>query len=135
MVVTDPIADMLVRVKNAGLAGKDTVDIPFSDIKLRIANVLIKEGFVEFATKKIKKVGNRQVRVIEIGLKNQNGMPYIRGIERVSRPSVRVYKGSEELRPIKNGFGIMVVSTPKGIMSDSQARKEHVGGEVICKVW
>ncbi len=135
MVVTDPIADMLVRIKNAGTAGKTTVDIPFSDIKLRIANVLIKEGFVEFATKKIKKIGKSQVRVIEIGLKEQGGLPLIRGIERVSRPSVRVYKRAEDLRPIKNGFGIMVVSTPKGIMSDTQARKEHVGGEVICKVW
>ncbi len=135
MVVTDPIADMLVRIKNAGTAGKTTVDIPFSDIKLRIANVLIKEGFVEFATKKIKKIGKTQVRVIEIGLKEQGGLTLIRGIERVSRPSVRVYKHAEDLRPIKNGFGIMVVSTPKGIMSDTQARKEHVGGEVICKVW
>ena len=135
MVVTDPIADMLVRIKNAGDAGKLTADIPHSDIKLRIANVLIKEGFVEYATKKIKKQGARQVRVIEIGLKQQAGAPFIRGIERVSRPSVRVYKGAEELRPVKNGFGIMVVSTPKGIMSDTQARKEHVGGEVICKVW
>ena len=135
MVVTDPIADMLVRIKNGGAAGKTTVDIPHSDIKLRIANVLIKEGFVEYATKKIKKIGKNQIRVIEIGLKELGGLPLIRGIERVSRPSVRVYKHSEELRPVKNGFGIMVVSTPKGIMSDTQARKEHVGGEVICKVW
>ncbi len=135
MVVTDPIADMLVRIKNAGTAGKTVVDIPFSDVKLRIANVLIKEGFVEYATKKIKKIGKTQVRVIEIGLKEQGGLTLIRGIERVSRPSVRVYKHAEDLRPIKNGFGIMVVSTPKGIMSDTQARKEHVGGEVICKVW
>ncbi len=135
MVVTDPIADMLVRIKNAGTAGKTVVDIPFSDVKLRIANVLIKEGFVEYATKKIKKIGKTQVRVIEIGLKEQGGLTLIRGIERVSRPSVRVYKRAEDLRPIKNGFGIMVVSTPKGIMSDTQARKEHVGGEVICKVW
>lgn len=135
MVVTDPIADMLVRIKNAGTAGKNTVDIPHSDIKLRIVNVFIKEGFVEYATKKIKKHGKVQNRVIEIGLKSQGGAPYIRGIERVSRPSARVYKGSEELRPIKSGFGTVVVSTPKGIMSDSQARKEHVGGEVICKIW
>ncbi|HXK37921.1 MAG TPA: 30S ribosomal protein S8 [Candidatus Paceibacterota bacterium] len=135
MVVTDPIADMLVRIKNAGTAGKHIVDVPHSDIKLRIANVLIKEGFVEYATKKIKKIGNRQVRVIEIGLKSQAGAPFIRGIERVSRSSVRVYMGAADLRPVKNGYGIMVVSTPKGIMSDSQARKEHVGGEVICKVW
>lgn len=135
MVVSDPIADMLVRIKNAGNAGKTVVDIPFSDIKLRIANVLIKEGFVEYATKKIKKNGKTSIRVIEIGLKEQGGLPLIRGAERVSRPSVRVYRKSEELHPVKNGFGIMVVSTPKGIMSDSQARKEHVGGEVICKVW
>jgi small subunit ribosomal protein S8 len=135
MVVTDPIADMLVRIKNAGSAGKNIADVPHSDLKLRIANVLIKEGFVEYATKKIKKIGKNSIRVIEIGLKEQGGLPYIRGIERVSKSSVRIYKGAGELRPVKNGFGIMVVSTPKGIMSDSQARKEHVGGEIICKVW
>lgn len=135
MVVTDPIADMLVRIKNAGTAGKNVADIPHSDIKLRIANVLIKEGFIEYATKKIKKVGKHQVRMIEVGLKTQAGGPFIRGIERVSRSSVRVYKGSADLHPVKNGYGISIVSTPKGIMSDSQARKEHVGGEVICKVW
>ena len=135
MVVTDPIADMLVRIKNAGTAGKTIADVPHSDLKLRIANVLIKEGFVEYATKKIKKNGRVSIRVIEIGLKTQGGMPYIRGIERVSKSSVRVYKGAGDLRPVKNGYGIMVVSTPKGIMSDSQARKEHVGGEIICKVW
>lgn len=127
---------MLVRIKNAGMAGKETTDIPFSDLKLRIINVLIAEGFLAEATKKIKKDGKKDIRVIEVALKKgRQGESFIRGTQRVSRPSRRVYASSSELFPVKNGFGITVVSTPKGIMSDAQARKEHVGGEVLCKVW
>lgn len=136
MVTTDPIADLLVRIKNAGMAGKETVDIPFSDLKLRIINVLIAEGFLASATKKIKKDGKTDIRLIEVVLKKgRRGEGYIRGTQRVSRPSRRVYKASTELFPFKNGHGVTVITTPKGIMSDAQARKEHVGGEVLCRVW
>ena len=135
MVITDPIADLLVRIKNGGSAGKALIYVPFSDMKLRIANVLLKEGYVTSVTKKTKR-GKRDERLIEIGVSyDAPRMPRVRGIVRVSRPSRRMYIGAKEIRPVVQGHGIMILSTPKGLLTDTEARKEHVGGEIICKVW
>jgi small subunit ribosomal protein S8 len=135
MVITDPIADMLVRIRNAGAAGRPSASIPHSDMKLRIVNVLLREGFVASVEKK-NRAGKGQTKWIEVGiLYDAPRMPRIRGAERVSRPSRRVYSPSSELRPVNQGHGIAILTTPKGVMADREARKEHVGGEVICKVW
>lgn len=135
MVITDPIADILVRIKNGGHAGKTVIYVPFSSMKLRISNVLLKEGYVSSVAKKLKK-GKRDERLIEIGIAyDAPRVPRVRGMERVSRPSRRVYLASKEIRPVLQGHGLMILSTPKGLLTDTEARKEHVGGEVICKIW
>jgi small subunit ribosomal protein S8 len=135
MVINDPIADMLMRIRNAGSARKKTMLVPFSDLKLRIANVLEKEGYIEYVTKKIKK-GKTTMRVLEVGIAYEpNNEPRVRGAERISRPSRRLYAGAKDIRKVNQGHGIVILSTPKGIMTGEEARKEHVGGELICKVW
>jgi small subunit ribosomal protein S8 len=142
MVTTDPIADMLVRLKNAGNAGVASVEVPFSALKLAIANVLLKEGYVSTVVKKIKKAKTTE-KVIEIGVAYESDgsgatlvrRPRISGLVRVSKPSRRVYSGANELKPINQGHGIAILSTPKGVLSNTEARKEHVGGEVLCKAW
>ena len=135
MVNTDPIADLLIRIKNAGMAGKQTVQIPFSEMKLRIANVLLAEGYVSQVDKKAKK-GKSVEKYLEITLQYDGPrQPRLRGVSRVSKPSRRMYAGVSEIKPVQQGHGIMILSTPKGVMTDSNARKEHVGGEIICKVW
>lgn len=126
---------MLVRIRNAGNAGKASVAIPYSDLKIRIANILLAEGLVESVVKKAKK-GDKAARTIEIGLKYEGPKsPRIRGLERVSKPSRRIYKGAGDLHGVHQGHGFMILSTPKGVMTDTAARKEHVGGEVLCAAW
>jgi len=135
MVITDPIADMLVRLRNAGSAGKSLVYVPYSDLKLRIAHVLMKEGYVASISRKTLK-GKTTERMIEIGLQYDGpGAPRVRGAERVSRPSRRLYLGAKDIRPVQQGHGIMLLSTPKGVLTGDAARKEHVGGEIICRIW
>lgn len=135
MVITDPIADMFMRIRNGGAAGKKSVYIPYSDVKMRIANVLMKEGYLSSVSKKVLK-GRTTLRVIEVGVVYDAPLaPRVRGMERVSRPSRRMYVGAKELRLVNQGHGIMILSTPKGILTGSEAHKEHVGGEIIGKVW
>lgn len=141
MVITDPIADMFMRIRNGGAAGKKAVYIPYSDLKMRIANVLMKEGYLSSVSRKVLK-GRTTDRVIEVGVMYETGrdvgtplVPRVRGMERVSRPSRRMYIGAKDLRPVNQGHGIMILSTPKGILTGSEAHKEHVGGEIIGKVW
>lgn len=135
MVITDPIADMLMRIRNAGNAGKATVAMPFSDMKLRIANVLLKEGYISSVKKMTTKTKTPQ-RMLELGVcYDAPRTPRVRGMERVSRPSRRLYAGAKDIRKVNQGHGIMILSTPKGILTGDEARKEHVGGEIICKVW
>ena len=135
MVITDPIADMLLRIRNAGSAGKTFAYIPYSDLKLRIAHVLMKEGYVASIARKTLK-GKTTERMIEIGIKYDGpSQPRVRGAERVSRPSRRLYMGAKDVHPVHQGHGIMLLSTPKGILTGDAARKEHVGGEIICKIW
>ena len=135
MVITDPIADMLVRIRNAGAAGKSVAFIPYSDLKMRIASTLLKEGYISSITRKTLR-GRRTDRMIEIGiLYDAPRQPRIRGAERVSRPSRRQYAGTKDVHPVHQGHGIMLLSTPKGILTGDAARKEHVGGEIICTIW
>ena len=129
---TDPIANMLVSLKNAAMVSKDRVVVPFSAIKFSIAQCLKEQGFVAEVSKKTQK---QNMPVIEIALAYGPTGSKIHDVKRVSKPSRRVYTGMRELHSVKNGHGITVLSTPKGIMSDKQARKEQVGGEVLFTMW
>jgi len=129
--MTDPIADMLNRIRNAQAVNHPTVDIPFSNLKYEIAKILEKEGFVESVEKKSKKIK----KIIEITLKYQNKTPAILELKRISRSGQRIYKTFKEIRPVKRGYGITIISTSKGLMTDKKARKQKLGGEVICEIW
>jgi small subunit ribosomal protein S8 len=130
MSMTDPVADMLTRIRNAQLAQKNSVAMPSSKLKVAIATVLKDEGYIDdFAVRDTD--GKSQ---LDIALKYYAGRPVIERIERISRPGLRVYKGSNDLPRVMNGLGIAIVSTPKGVMTDRRARATNVGGEVLCIV-
>ncbi|MGB4468401.1 MAG: 30S ribosomal protein S8 [Azovibrio sp.] len=131
MAMSDPIADMLTRIRNAQMAEKAAVAMPSSKVKVAIAAVLKDEGYVEdYAVKESE--GNKAT--LEIALKYYAGRPVIERIERVSKPGLRIYKGSEDIPRVMNGLGIAIVSTPRGVMTDRKARATRVGGEVLCIV-
>ena len=127
----DPIADMIVRMKNASDSKKESVVFPHSKLKLAILDVLMKEGFIKSFGKKGKKVA----KFIEVVLLYDVDGPKIGGVERISKTSKRVYSKSKEIRKVKNGLGALILSTPKGIMTDKAAREAHVGGEALFKIW
>jgi small subunit ribosomal protein S8 len=127
----DPIANMITGIKNAGNAGRDSLVVSYSQIKESIAEVLKKEGFVKSVEKKT--VGGKPSLIIELFMENR--VPKVKGVQRISRTSKRVYKKSSEIRLVKNGYGAVVLSTPKGVMSGRDARKEKVGGEVLFTIW
>ena len=130
--MTDPIADMLARIKNALAVKKNTVKVPFSKIKWEILQILHREGFIG----NIRKVGRIPKRVIEIELLyDENKKPQITEIKRISKPSRRVYKKASELWPVKAGRGIQVVSTSQGIITQKEARKKGIGGEILIEIW
>jgi len=132
MTMTDPIADMLTRIRNAVRVRKDSVDIPASRMKAGIAAVLKREGFI----RDFKVVQDGPRGTIRVFLKyGRQGEPVIQEIQRVSKPGRRVYRGVEEIQPVLRGIGIAVVSTARGILSDRECRKERIGGEVLCTVW
>jgi len=110
---------------------KDTVDIPFSDLKYEIAKILEKKGFVV----KVEKKGKKVRRTIEVTLKYVENQPVISGLKRISKPGQRIYKKAKEIKPVKGGYGVAVISTPKGLMTDKEARKKKLGGEVLCEIW
>jgi len=130
MSMSDPIADMLTRIRNAQVVQKTTVLMPSSKVKVAIANVLKDEGYIEdFVVTEAD--GKPELK---IGLKYYAGRPVIERLERVSRPGLRIYKGKDEIPNVMNGLGVAIVSTPKGVMTDRKARATGVGGEVICYV-
>ena len=132
MQITDPIADMLTRIRNANNAKHDTVDVPASNMKKSIAQILLDEGYI----KNFQLIDDGTQGVIRITLKYGAGKEkVISGLRRVSKPGLRVYAGAEELPKVLRGLGIAIVSTSKGIMTDKQARKEHIGGEILAFVW
>lgn len=129
---TDPISNMLVAMKNSARVSKPSVVVPFSGIKYAIAMCLKDHGYVTEVSKKTQK---KNIPVLEIELAYTDGAAKLHDVKRVSKPSRRVYMGLQDLRPIKNGHGITVLSTPKGILSDKQAKKEQVGGEALFMIW
>ena len=133
MQITDPIADMLTRIRNANNAKHDTVDVPASNMKKAIAQILLDEGYI----KNIQIINDGTQGVIRITLKYlQPGKEKaLTGLRRVSKPGLRVYAGAEELPRVLHGLGVAIVSTSKGVMTDKKAREAHVGGEVLAFVW
>ena len=131
MSLSDPIGEMLARIKNAQLRVHKSVNMPSSKFKIKIAEVLKNEGFIRDF--KILDVENKTE--IQIFLKYNYGNPVINSIERVSRPGRRIFSSAESLPKINNGLGIAIISTPKGVMTDVSARKQRIGGEIICKVF
>ena len=132
MVMTDPIADMLTRIRNANHAKHEFVDIPASKIKKEIANILLEEGYI----KGFDVIDDGKHGIIRVELKyQQNKERVITGIKRISKPGLRVYVGKEDTPKVLGGLGIAILSTSKGIVTDKKARTQGVGGEVICYVW
>ncbi len=132
MSMTDPIADLLTRIRNGAHARKEQVEVPWSKIKQQIVDVLVAEGFVK--EQSVIEQGDR--RVIHVWLRyDGNNRPVIAGLKRVSRPSLRVYVGATEIPQIRRGLGVSVLSTPAGILTDREARRRNVGGEILCTVW
>jgi small subunit ribosomal protein S8 len=130
MSMSDPIADMLTRIRNAQMAQKGSVVMPSSKIKVAIAGVLQSEGYIDGFS--VRTEGGKPE--LELALKYYSGRPVIERIERVSRPGLRVYRGMDDLPRVMNGLGVAIVSTPRGVMTDRKARAEKVGGEVLCIV-
>ncbi len=132
MNITDPIADMLTRIRNANNVNKDVVDIPASNLKINIAKTLKDEGFI----KEYKIIDNYPQNKIRVYLKyGKDDEKVISGLKRISKPGLRVYVNKDEIPRVLGGLGIAVISTSRGILTDKQARKEGIGGEVLCYVW
>ena len=133
MQITDTIADMLTRIRNANSAKHDSVDIPASNMKKAIAQILVDEGYV----KSFQVIEDGKQGIIRVVLKYQgpSKSPVLLGLRRVSKPGLRIYSSSEDMQKVLRGIGTAIVSTSKGVMTDKRARKEHVGGEVLAFVW
>ncbi len=132
MTMTDPIADMLTRIRNANNAGHKTVDMPASKEKKAIAEILLEEGYIS----KVDYIDDDKQGMINITLKyGENKSKVIAGLKRISKPGLRVYAGKNEIPKVLNGLGVAIISTSKGVLTEKEARKAGVGGEVICYVW
>lgn len=127
----DPISDMLTSIRNAIAAGHPTVSLPFSNLKYKIAKVLEEQGFIE----KCEKKGRKTKRTLMIVLKYLDKIPAILGLKRVSKPGQRIYLDSKRVKKVKGGYGMSIISTSKGLLTNKEARKRKIGGEVICEVW
>ena len=132
MHITDPIADMLTRIRNASTAKHATVDVPASNLKKAICNILVEEGYV----KSVQSIEDNKQGVLRLTLKyGENNKPVITGLRRVSKPGLRIYTNCEEMPKVMKGLGVAIISTSKGVMTDKAARAAHVGGEVLAFVW
>jgi small subunit ribosomal protein S8 len=127
----DPISDMLTAIRNAQRVSKDTVSIPFSNLKYEIAKILERERFIG----KVERKGRKERKKIEITLKYEDKRPAISGLKRISKSGQRVYKSHNLIKRVKGGYGIAIISTSKGLLADKEARKKKLGGEVICEIW
>jgi len=129
--MTDPISDMIIRITNAQAVSHSTVSVPFSNFKYEIAKILEKEGFIE----KIEEKGKKVKRVITITLKYDNKIPVISGLKRISKPGQRIYSEAKEMKKVKGGYGMSIISTPNGLMTNKEAKKKKIGGEIILEIW
>ncbi len=132
MSMTDPIADMLTRIRNAGTAGFDKVDIPSSRLKVSLAKIFKEEGYI----KNFKVIKDNRQGILRVYLRfDEHRQPLIQGLQRISKPGRRVYVGHEELPRVQGGLGVAVISTSRGVVTDRLARQLKVGGEVLCQIW
>jgi len=129
--MTDPITDMLNQIRNAQAVAKAEILIPHSKVKNEIASILSSEGFVG----EVKKTANGNKKMLKIHLKYDNGVPAIAGLKRISKPGQRIYERAIEIRKVHGGYGIAIVSTSRGFMTSKDARRQHLGGEIICNIW
>jgi small subunit ribosomal protein S8 len=130
--MTDPIADLLARIRNAQIAKHDRLDVPVSRLKVEVAKLLREEGFI----KNFREIEGHPVGTLRIFLRySAEGVPAISYLQKVSKPGRRVYRKADEIQPVRNGLGIGIVSTSQGLLTDAQARERRVGGEVLCQVW
>jgi small subunit ribosomal protein S8 len=132
MSIGDPLGDMLTRIRNAQMRKQSKVVTPASKLRARVLDVLVEEGYIRGYSESTMRQG---IKELTIELKYTNGMPAIREVRRVSKPGRRVYSAVTELKPVKNGLGVSILTTPKGVMSDIRAKEENVGGEVLCNVF
>ena len=133
MATSDPIADMLTRIRNANTAKHDTVDVPASKMKISIAEILLKEGYIK--SFEIEEVGGFKNIHISLQYGKEKNTKIITGLKRISKPGLRVYAGKEDLPRVLGGLGTAIISTNKGVLTDKEARKENVGGEVLAFIW
>lgn len=131
----DPISNMLIQIQNAQAVGREQVAMPFSKVKFRIAEILKSAGFLAEVEKKNKKGGKAELEYLYLTLKYQDNQGALSGIKIVSKPSRRLYVKSKDIKPVRSGYGLAIISTPKGIMDSKEARKSNLGGEIICEVW
>ena len=129
--MTDTIADMLTQIRNAQAVLKPEVKVPFSNLKYKIAKILESEGFIE----KVSRKGRRVKKIIRIILRYEDKTGVISGLKRISKSGQRIYLKTKEIKPVRGGYGMAIVSTSKGLMTDKQARKKKLGGEIICEIW
>jgi small subunit ribosomal protein S8 len=129
--MNDPIADMITRIKNAGAVGKRFAVVPYSKMKLAVAEVLVKEKFLTAVANK----GRKDKKILELEISFKNNSPKINGAKRISKFSRRVYLKSKDIKPVKNFSGLLILTTPKGIMTDKEAKKEKIGGEALFEIW
>ncbi len=127
----DPIADLLNRIKNAQKVGHESVEIPFSKAKFELAKILNREGFIVSVEKK----GAKNREKLELKLKYNQGIPAIQDLRRVSKPGQRIYASVQKIKPVKQGYGLAIISTSFGLMTDKEARKNKLGGEILCEIW
>jgi len=132
MSMTDPISDLLTRIRNAQIAKHDRLDVPISKLKLEVVKLLKEQGFI----KNFRQIEAQPVGTLRVFLRySQDGIPAISHLRRISKPGRRVYRGADEILPIRNGMGLGIFSTSKGLLTDSQARDARIGGELLCEVW
>lgn len=129
--VNDPISDLLIRIMNAQKVGHQIVKIPYSRMKFDLAKILEQEKFIE----DVRKDGKEPKQYILINLKYEEGLPVIRSMKRISKPGQRIYIKKNEFKPVKKGYGIIIISTSSGLMTDKEAKKRKIGGEILCEVW
>lgn len=129
--INDPLGDMLIQIKNASMAGLPVVDLPYSKMKMAVAKILVKSGYLTGATKK----GEIPKSMLHLTLTYKDKTPVVSGVKRVSKPGLRWYVGRREIPTVMGGLGTAIVSTPEGVMDGGEARKKGLGGELLCEIW
>jgi len=129
--MVDPISDILIRIKNAQAVSHQTVNVPFSKIKFNLAKVLEKEGLIETITTRGRKIK----KIIEIKLKYEEGQPVIKDLKRISKPGQRIYLKKSQVKSVRQGYGLAIISTSQGLMTNKEAKKKGLGGEILCEIW